>query len=147
MRKSKSNKREKTRLPVQPIKNEKPSDSAFPGKKDPNNRAIIDAEQISRIEKTIDTTAKDLKDLRAFVKVLKEIEPFWITHYQFYYNDFQGLLKFAGNTTESFRKKYGSEIPPMPDDLFGMPNWIVEMEATIRKLEIPKSNGRKKKVV
>ncbi len=147
MRKSKSNKREKARLPAQPIKKKEPLDSAFEGKKDPNNRAIIDAEQINRIEKAIDTSAKDLKDFKAFVNVLKDIEPFWTTHYQFYYNDFQGLLKLAGNTTERFRKKYGNEIPPMPDDLFGMPNWITDMEAAIRKLEIPKSNGRKKKVV
>ncbi len=129
------------------VKNEKPSDSAFQGKKDPNNRAIIDAKQINRIEKTIDTTAKDLKDFRVFVKVLKDIEPFWITHYLFYYNDFQELLKLVGHTALQFRKKYGNEIPQMPDDLFSMPNWIVEIEAAIKKLEIQESNSRKKKVV
>ena len=125
------------RYPTQFNKNEKPFDPAFPGKKEPDKQAIIDAEQISLLDKTIDTTAKDLKDFKAFVKAVKDVEPYWMTYYQSNFLAFQELLKRLGHTTERFRKKYGSEIPAMPDDLFSMPNWIIGIEAAIRKIEIP----------
>ena len=134
-------------LPTQPVKNEKPFNPAFPGKKEPGKQAVIDAEQISLIDKTIDNTAKDLKDFKAFVKAVKDVEPYWMTYYQSNYPAFQELLKSLGHTTERFRKKYGSKIPAMPEDLFSIPDWIIGIEAAIKNLEASESNSRKKKEV